>query len=63
MANPPSRRIEVHSLFLREFFNLSVFLEVGFGLVLHVVIERHYDLGRIVDLGGADGHEFQGDGP
>ena len=63
VTNSSSGRVEVNSLHLGEFLDQLVFLKVVFRLVLDVVVECADDLGRVVDLGRADGHEFCGDRP
>ena len=63
VANTASSRVEDDVLLLGEFFNLVVLLQVLLRLVLHIVVERHDDLFRVVDLGCADGHKFQSDRP
>ena len=32
---------------------------IRFRLILHIMVQRHHDLARIRDLGGANGHEFE----
>jgi len=48
---PSPRRIEVDSLLFRKLFNLPVFSQIGLALVLHIVIQCHYNLPTIVYLG------------
>lgn len=63
MPNPPSSGIKIHLLSFRELLNLSVLLEVGFALILNVVIQSHDNLFRIFDLGGPNRHKFLRRGP
>jgi hypothetical protein len=63
MSDSSSSRIEIHALLLGKLLNLPILFQVCLALVLDVVIEGHNDLLGIVDLGGSDGHELQGDWP
>ena len=44
MPDTPSRRVEINALLRREFLDLSVFGQVLFRLVLHIVVQSHHDL-------------------
>jgi len=63
MANSSASWVKVDSLLLGKLLNLLVLLEVRFTLILDIVVERHDDLLRVVDLASPNGHEFQGHRP
>lgn len=59
MTNPSTSFIEIYSMLFCELFYLLVLFEIRFRLILHIMIQRHHDLARIRDLGGANGHELE----
>ncbi len=63
MSDSSSGRIEIHALLLRKLLNLLVLLEVRLTLVLHVMVESHNNLLRVVDLACTNGHELQRNRP
>lgn len=63
MPDTATSGVEIDTLFRRQLLDIPVFPQIGFGVVLDVVVERHDDLAIIVDAGGADGEELLGDGP
>ena len=50
--------VEINSLCFCKSFDLFVFLQVGFGFVLHVMIKRHDDLAWIFYPFRPNGHKF-----
>lgn len=56
-------RIEIHTLLFCEVLNLRVLLQVLLGLILYIVVQCHYNLVGIVNLGCADRHELRRYGP
>lgn len=50
-------------MFLRKLLNLLIFLQVGLGLILHIVVECENHLAGVLDPGGAHGHELLRNGP
>ena len=63
MTDTPASRVKVHTMFAGKLLNLAVLPQVGLGLILDIVVERHDDLAVVVYLGGADIHEFQSHWP
>ena len=63
VSDTTASRVEFHTLLLGKLFNLPVFLQILFGLVLHIMVEGHNNLLRVVQLGGPDGHELERNGP
>jgi hypothetical protein len=54
MSNSTSCGVKIDFMLAREFFNLSVFLEVCLAFVLHVVVQRKNDLLGLVNLRGTN---------
>jgi hypothetical protein len=63
MTDTPAGRIVCDSMLLGEFVDKSVFLKVGFGLVLDVVVQCEYHLAVVVNLGSSNVEELLCDRP
>jgi hypothetical protein len=60
MSDSSSSGIEIYTLFFRKFFYLAVLLEVRLALVLYIVVDRHNNLSRVMDIRCPHPKEFQG---
>lgn len=60
MSNSTTCRVKVDTMLLCEGFDLLVFLQVCLALILYVVVQCHNNLFVVMDLGCANGHEFEG---
>ncbi len=49
MPNTPSSWVEINSMFRSEVSDSSVLLQVTFALVLHVMVQRKYQLSGVCD--------------
>lgn len=63
VADTPASRVKVNTMLSSKLLDQAVLLQVGFGLILDVVVESHDDLTIVVDLGGADVHKLRGHWP
>jgi hypothetical protein len=57
MTDTSAGGVKVHPMVFCEFFNLAVFCEVGFRLVLDVVVEREDGLLGVEDFGALQRQE------
>lgn len=63
MTDRVAGREENNAVLLRKRLNLLIFLQVGLGFVLHVMVEGEDHLAGVLDPGGAHGHELLRDWP
>lgn len=63
VSDAPARRVEIDTLLLRKLFDLSIFGQVLFRLVLHVVVQRHDDLLGVFESRRTDRKELERNRP